>query len=234
VTAAPIPTFTPSVPTFTPTPVLPDEFSESVLYTVVAGDTVWDISRRFDSSVDAIIDTNGLNANGFLKIGQTLVIPVRGTTPPITPPTFTPVPTQSTGTGGPFPTLTNYTVVPGDTLLAIASEFNTTVNTLAQMNNIVNPNLIFPGQVLQVAGPAPQQPQPSTPVPYIPTITPTPQAQQPAPTTPLPRPATHVVQPGENLFRIGLRYNVTFDVLARANGLWNPNLIFPGQVLVIP
>jgi hypothetical protein len=28
----------------------------------------------------------------------------------------------------------------------------------------------------------------------------------------------HVVQPGENLFRIGLRYNLTVDVLAAVNG----------------
>ena len=45
---------------------------------------------------------------------------------------------------------------------------------------------------------------------------------------------THTVQPGENLFRIALRYNLTWDVLARANGIFNPNLIFPGQVLRIP
>jgi len=44
----------------------------------------------------------------------------------------------------------------------------------------------------------------------------------------------HVVQPGENLFRISLRYNVTMDALARANGIVNPNHIYVGQRLVIP
>lgn len=44
----------------------------------------------------------------------------------------------------------------------------------------------------------------------------------------------HQVQPGENLFRIGLAYNITVDVLMRANGISNPNLIYAGQSLCIP
>ena len=47
-------------------------------------------------------------------------------------------------------------------------------------------------------------------------------------------PLIHVVQPGENLFRIGLRYGVTVDVLVAANGLGNANRIYVGQRLVIP
>lgn len=45
---------------------------------------------------------------------------------------------------------------------------------------------------------------------------------------------THTVQAGENLFRIALRYGVRWDVLARLNGIINPNRIFIGQVLLIP
>ena len=44
----------------------------------------------------------------------------------------------------------------------------------------------------------------------------------------------HVVQRGENLFRIALRYGVTVDAMARANGLADPNQIYVGQALVIP
>lgn len=45
---------------------------------------------------------------------------------------------------------------------------------------------------------------------------------------------THVVQAGENLFRIALRYGMTVDTLAAANGITNPTQIYAGQVLVIP
>lgn len=229
----PLPTFTPNVtpfPTYTPTPFvvqptrtpvpsLPGDFNSSVIHTVVAGDTVWEIAQRYGSTVDAIIQVNGLNENGFIIIGQTLVVPVRSTYD--RPPTFTPAPTQASGgpgTGGPtVPGIGSYVVQQGDTLSGIAARFNTTVTTLAQLNNIVNPNLIYPGQTLRVPG---AQPQPAP--------TPVPPAQPPS------QPRTHVVQPGENLYRISLLYNVRVDLLAQVNGIWNPNLIFAGQVLVIP
>jgi murein DD-endopeptidase MepM/ murein hydrolase activator NlpD len=45
---------------------------------------------------------------------------------------------------------------------------------------------------------------------------------------------THVVQPGETLAGIALRYNTTAWAVAQANDLSNPNVIFVGQRLVIP
>lgn len=44
----------------------------------------------------------------------------------------------------------------------------------------------------------------------------------------------HVVQPGENLFRISLRYGVSMDAIAAVNGIQNFALIYVGQVLIIP
>ncbi|GAB4574654.1 MAG: C40 family peptidase [Anaerolineae bacterium] len=45
---------------------------------------------------------------------------------------------------------------------------------------------------------------------------------------------THVVQAGENLFRISLRYGVSLAALAAANGIVDYNRVYAGQVLVIP
>jgi len=45
---------------------------------------------------------------------------------------------------------------------------------------------------------------------------------------------THVVRTGENLYRIALRYGVTVEAIARANGLVDPERIQPGLVLTIP
>ncbi len=44
----------------------------------------------------------------------------------------------------------------------------------------------------------------------------------------------HVVQPGENLFRIALSSGVTWTVLAQINGIVNPNIVYVGQVLCLP
>jgi LysM repeat protein len=45
---------------------------------------------------------------------------------------------------------------------------------------------------------------------------------------------THVVRSGENLYRIALRYGVSMDAIAEANGLTNRARIFAGQTLIIP
>lgn len=47
-------------------------------------------------------------------------------------------------------------------------------------------------------------------------------------------PATHVVQPGETLFRIALRYGVTVEALRYANGLTETSVLLSGQTLIIP
>jgi len=44
----------------------------------------------------------------------------------------------------------------------------------------------------------------------------------------------HIVEKGEVLYRIGLKYNVPWQELAQHNNLKNPNLIYPGQIILIP
>ena len=48
--------------------------------------------------------------------------------------------------------LTTYTVQAGDTLNGIASKYGTTYQELARINNISNPNVIYPGQVIKING----------------------------------------------------------------------------------
>jgi len=45
---------------------------------------------------------------------------------------------------------------------------------------------------------------------------------------------TYTVRRGDNLFRLSLRFGTTVQAIAEANGILNPNLIYVGQVLVIP
>lgn len=112
---------------------------------------------------------------------------------------------------------TTYTVRPGDTLAAIARRFDSTIQSLAEANHIINPNLIYVNQILVIptnnGGPAPV----STPVPV--------------PTTPG---TTYVVQRGDSLFGISLRFGVSVQAIAQASGITNINLIYVGQTLSIP
>lgn len=54
------------------------------------------------------------------------------------------------------------------------------------------------------------------------------------PGAPPPAPRTHIVQPGDTLYRLALRYGTTVHAIAQANSLANVNLIYAGQKLVIP
>ncbi len=47
-------------------------------------------------------------------------------------------------------------------------------------------------------------------------------------------PGYHIVQPGQTLYSIAASYGLSSWALANANGLWNPNYIYVGQMLVIP
>lgn len=63
----------------------------------------------------------------------------------------------------------------------------------------------------------------------------TPAPSEEAPTTsPPPSDGTHVVQSGENLYRISLKYGCPMDQIQAANGIVNPNILSAGQVLQIP
>ncbi len=115
-----------------------------------------------------------------------------------------------------------YTVQWGDTLTGIANRFNTTVQAIVQLNNIPNPNLIYAGQLLEIPE-AGQPPAPPPPAPTPPPSPPPPGGQ-----------TTYVVQRGDTLSRIASRFGTTVALLAQINNIPNPNLIYVGQVLVIP
>ncbi|MFN8419650.1 MAG: LysM peptidoglycan-binding domain-containing protein [Anaerolineae bacterium] len=114
-----------------------------------------------------------------------------------------------------------YIVQPGDNFEAIARRYRVTVQTLAALNGILNPQRIVIGQVLAVPGPGNNYPGGTA----APTIVPT----QPAPYS-----QTYVVQPGDTLYRVAARFGVSVDAIMRLNGIANPNLIYSGQVLRIP
>lgn len=122
-----------------------------------------------------------------------------------------------------------HTVRPGESLIRIAEAYGTTVEAIAQANNILNPHLIYVGQVLVIPSGAPEAA--ATPVEPE-----TPAAPPPATVAPVPpgTELTYVVQPGDNLFRIGLKYNLVPAVLAAYNGIPNPAVIYVGQVIRIP
>lgn len=73
------PTRAPDAPIHTPTPdpprVLPTPRTEPETYTVQASDTLGEIARRFNTSLEALIEANQLANPDLLYVGQVLLIP---------------------------------------------------------------------------------------------------------------------------------------------------------------
>jgi LysM repeat protein len=100
----------------------------------------------------------------------------------------------------------------GETLYSIARSYGVSMWSIAQANSITNPNLIYAGQRLVV-------PTGTGGGGYI-------GGGHSG--------AVHVVQRGETLTQIALRYGVSVYAIAQVNGITNPNLIYAGQRLAVP
>ncbi|HET60366.1 MAG TPA: LysM peptidoglycan-binding domain-containing protein [Chloroflexi bacterium] len=139
ITLTPTTTMTPTIePTWTPLP--------PVEYTVQSLDTCTSIAILFGVSVQSIVLENNLSAQCTnLVVGQTLLIP------------------QPTPTGTPMPTSTlspaeatlaacqtvSYTVVSGDTLSTIASNYNVSMESIKEFNGLTS-DVVFQGRVLEI------------------------------------------------------------------------------------
>lgn len=109
------------------TPSEDDIINEENLYIVQNGDTLWSISRKFGVSVNDIKNANNLT-NDVLSVGMNLIIP--------------------TGTVS-NNNIIVYTAKRGDSLWALAREYNTTINDIKQLNNLTS-DVLSIGQELQI------------------------------------------------------------------------------------
>lgn len=98
-----------------------------------------------------------------------------------------------------------YTVKSGDTLSAIAQRYGTTVNSIVSLNpSIKNPNLIYPGEQFKIVTNSSENTN-----------------------------TVYIVKSGDTLSHIAVRYHTTVSHLVQLNSIKNPNLIYPGQRIVI-
>ncbi len=102
-----------------------------------------------------------------------------------------------------------HVVLYGETMTMIAARYGTTIYQLMRANFMPSPNLIYRGMRLRV--------------PCVPFIYPRSCIR-----------AIYIVRRGDNLFRIGLRFGISWIPIAIVNGLRNPNLIWVGMHLGIP
>jgi LysM repeat protein len=210
-------------------------------YTVVAGDTLFNIAKRFGIELQALYDANPqLNGSTFIVPGQVLSIPGQ------------PDPTRANHQTAPK----TYTVQPGDTLSKIAQSFGITLQALRDANlQLQGKDLIVVGQILSI-------PAAVTTTTYTVVAGDTlwkisqnfgitlqalrdanPQLGGtdlivPGQLLTIPTAVTttkYTVQPGDTLWKISQSFGIELQALRDANPqLQGRDLIVPGQVLVIP
>ena len=133
------------------------EPSVTTAHTVTKGDTLYNISKRYAVTIDALQSANGLYGN-TIGLGQVLTIPSATTV--ITENTYVAPLTMASTTSSrpvtlvrnvePIPGQSNgvYAVLPKDTLYSISRRACVKVADLISTNGISNPNALQPGQRL--------------------------------------------------------------------------------------
>jgi LysM repeat protein len=109
-----------------------------------------------------------------------------------------------------------HTVQAGENLFRIALKYNLSTQQLASANGITNVDQLQVGTVLNIPGCGGGATTGS------------------GATGSTASGSTYTVQPGDNLYRIALKYSLSWQQLAQANGITNPDNIVVGQVLNIP
>jgi murein DD-endopeptidase MepM/ murein hydrolase activator NlpD len=153
------------------------------MHVVQQGETAFSIARRYGTTVDAITHANGIADPRQIYVGQQLLIP---------------------GELGPVETWSAHVVEPGETLAAISARYGVSWRSLALSNQVLNPHLIHPGQVLRLPDPLARTG------------------------------SLYAVDAGETLLEIAFRHDLLLWSLVETNKEINPALVAPGRWLLVP
>lgn len=161
----------------------PTKSPDAIRYTVKRGDTLWGIAKKFGVTVSAVVNANNIRNPNLIYVGEVFIIPHM---------------TSAESFG-----YTLYTVRRGDTLWGISRKFGTSINSIAALNGIENPNLIYAGEVFKIPSARSEQA------------------------------VIYTVKRGDTLWGISRKFGTTVENLVKLNSVKNPNLIYVGEKLII-
>lgn len=179
--------------------------SSTQQYVIQSGDTLTAIARQFNRGICDIFYANNLTNPDVIIAGNTLVIPPQVCFPDNTSCLGSPTtPTATCIPGGPG----FYIVRSGDTLSALSTLFNITLDSIIQANreNIPNPDLIQIGQVVNIP------------------VCPDTQCNI----------SPYTIQPGDVFVKLAKQYLTSAGQILALNPGANPNALQPGQVITLP
>lgn len=205
-------------------------------------------SNSYQDATKALTGTYATDTSYFSKLNHIIeafnltqydskpsnVTPINsnGNTPTPAP---TPTPTNNNTSNQNNGSNTTYTVKSGDSLSTIASKFNTSVESICQLNNIpiARKNLIYVGQVLKLSS---SQNNTNTPKPINNKPTPSPAPVQAKPqNNNQNQTVNYTIKSGDSLSTIAYQFHTTVEKLCQLNNIPKSrrNLMYSGQVLKI-
>lgn len=174
--------------------------SEYAYHKIQRGQTLFSIAMKYKISAKAIAQANSIDRRCALTPGKLLKIPGMGQD------TFQelPVPTAD----HPHPTATTHMVRSGDSLWNMARRYNTTTQTIKEMNNLSSNGGITIGQTLKVPGKSSS-------------------AQKGK------QSRVYQVRQGDTAFSIATKHKMPLAQFLSMNRMTANSKIFPGQELVV-
>lgn len=209
---------------------------ETQTYKVRSGDSLHTIARKYRTTVAWLRDTNDIKAGRKLRVGQRLQVPDRSSGPAkqtvVAKAKPAPQKVEDQDKAAPNPEIVKngvvyYLVQPGDTLSAIADDYDSTVNELRKMNKLTKGQVLKAGMRLKVPKDDGLPSDPSA----VASGGAGASKETPSVTGSSER---HVVKAGENLTTIAKRYGVSIKALREVNELNNRSVLKVGASLVIP
>jgi LysM repeat protein/uncharacterized protein YvpB len=199
-TAAPTPT---AAPEPTPHPTIPPENT----YTVQPGDHLMQIATDLEMDWRDIVSLNNLAYPYLVYAGQVLVISEGETQ-------------DGQGDTDQETSYEVYTVQQGDHLMQVARALDIDWMEIADLNGLVSPYTLSPGQQLILPG---SQAAPAAQDGEAPSLPPSEFSG-----------TVYIVQPGDFLYALARTFGVTWQSLASYNNLAYPYIVYPGQEIRVP
>ena len=177
-----------------PSKVVSEDPQTNTTYTVKAGDTLWKIANAYGITVAELQAANNLSGTE-IYIGQNLVIPEK----------------QDSSNQQ---QITIYTVKAGDSLWKIANQFNVSIDSIRQENQLSG-DMIYIGQKLKITTNTPNE---------------TPKAPEENTITY----ETYEIKSGDNIWDLSIRFGIPMAELLKVNNLTTNSMLYIGQKIKIP
>lgn len=220
--------------------IIPTSAMADTSYTVQKGDSYWNISQKFNTSLNAVLSANGATSSSSLSIGQKIKVPSNTYTAQkgdtyyliakkcgVSLSSLLSANNASSGSvlnigdkviipesGSGY---TTYTVQKGDTYWTISQKYGVSLSSILSLNNATQSSVLYIGDKVK-----------------IPSTTSSGGSSSTNTSTPYVTYTTYTVQNNDTLWNIAIKHKIPYAELLEVNSLSESSYIYAGMKLTIP